>query len=186
MVLTVPVRAPVGGTAWPPVLRKYREPKWYMERGAQSDAKGYSGPYRGLGIPHRPARGRAAAAAPGAGAHARRVHRPRRCGLCYHERVFDTCTGLNNHSSQQHGFYYSLKGDCFVPLGEGGIRRDAPALAATGYRGLGAGFDPRLRGRGRHVPGRIRPRMAEASLRSVSRGESAAPSGHRKSCNRVS
>jgi len=41
------------------VLRKYREPKWYMERGAQTDADGYAGPYRGLGIPHRPIRGQA-------------------------------------------------------------------------------------------------------------------------------
>jgi len=45
------------GLASPDVLRKYREPKWYMELGAQTDAGGYAGPYRGLGIPHRPARG---------------------------------------------------------------------------------------------------------------------------------
>jgi len=35
----------------PEVLHKYREPKWYMERGAQTEADWYTGPYRGLGIP---------------------------------------------------------------------------------------------------------------------------------------
>jgi len=105
------------GLPSPDVLRKYREPKWYMERGAQTEADWYTGPYRGLGVPHRPVHGRAAATALGAGARARRAYRPRRCGLCYQEHLFDTRTGLNNHS-KQHGYYYSLKGDCFVPLGE--------------------------------------------------------------------
>jgi len=145
------------GLASPDVLRKYRESKWYMERGAPTDADGYSGPYRGLGIPHWPVRGQAAATVQGAGARAHRVYRPRRCGLCYHERVFDTRTGLNNHSSKQHGYYYSLKGDCFVPLGGSGPRHHAPPPAAARCCGLGAGFDPRLRGRARRVPGRIRP-----------------------------
>ena len=125
--------------------------------GAQTDSEGYAGPYRGLGIPHRPARGQAAATAQGAGTRACKVHRPRRCSLCYHEHVFDTRTGLNNHSSKQHGYYYSLKGDCFVPLGEGGARCDAPSPAATRCCGIGAGFDLRLRGRARRAPGRIRP-----------------------------
>jgi len=35
----------------PDVLHKYREPKWYMERKAQTEAGWYTGPYRGLGIP---------------------------------------------------------------------------------------------------------------------------------------
>jgi len=114
------------GLASPDVLRKYREPKWYMERGAQTDDDGFAGPYRGLGIPHRLVRGQAAATTQRAGARARRSYRPRRCGLCYHEHVFDTRTGLNNHASQQHGYYYSLKEDCFLPLGLSGVRRDVP------------------------------------------------------------
>jgi len=145
------------GLPSPDVLRKYREPKWYMERGAQTEADWYAGLYRSLGIPHRPVHSRAAATAQGAGARVRRAYRPRRCGLCYHEHVFDTRTGLNNHSSKQHGYYYSLKGDCFVPLGGSGVRRHAPRPAATGCCSLGAGFDPRLCGRARCAPGRIRP-----------------------------
>ena len=60
----------------PEVLHKYREPKWYMERGAQTEADWYTGPYRGLKVPHRPVRGRAAATAQGAGARARRAYCP--------------------------------------------------------------------------------------------------------------
>jgi len=74
-----------------------------MEWGAQTDAGGYAGPYRGLGIPHRPACGQAAATAQGACARVRGAYRPRRCGLCYQERVFDTRTGLNNHASSSTG-----------------------------------------------------------------------------------
>jgi len=61
------------GLPSPDVLRKYREPKWYMECGAQTESGGYTGPYRGLGIPHRgtAARGRAAMAARGIGDRAR-------------------------------------------------------------------------------------------------------------------
>jgi len=114
---------------------------------------GYAGPYRGLGIPNRPTRGQAAATAQGACAHARRVYRPRRCGLCHHERVFDTRTSLNNHASRQHGYYYSLKGDCFTPLGRGGAGRNGPPSTAHGC----CDFEPRLRGRARRVPGRARP-----------------------------
>ena len=66
-------------------------------------------------------------------------------------------TGLNNHSSKQHGYYYSLKGDCFVLLGGSDVCSQAPPLAATGCRGIGAGFDPRLCGRARCALGRIRP-----------------------------
>jgi len=62
------------GLASPDVLCKYREPKWYMERGAQTDADGYAGPYRGLGIPHRPVRGQATAQ--GAGARAQGLSSP--------------------------------------------------------------------------------------------------------------
>jgi len=141
------------GLASPDVLRKYREPKWYMERGAQTDADGYAGPNRGLGIPNRPARNQAAATAQGAGACACGAYRPRRCGLCYHEHVFDTRTALNNHASQQHGYYYSLKGDCFIPLGGGARRTGPPQWTALGC----CDFDPRFRGRARHVPGRVRP-----------------------------
>jgi len=49
------------GLPSPDVLRKYREPRWYMERGAQTDADGYAGLYRGLWLPHRPVRGQSTA-----------------------------------------------------------------------------------------------------------------------------
>jgi len=143
-----------GGLASPDVLRKYREPKWYTERGAQTDAEGYAGPYRGLGIPHRSTRCHSAVTAHGACAHARRAYHPRRCGLCYHKRMFDMRTSLNNHASQQHGYYYSLKGYCFVPLGGNGVHRHAPPLPAAGCCGLGG---PRWDTRGRRVPGCTRP-----------------------------
>jgi len=146
-----------GGLASPDVLRRYREPRWYMERGAQTDSDGYAGPYRGLGIPNRPARGQATATVQSIGVHARKTYRPRRCGLCYHERVFDTRTGLNNHTSQQHGYYYSLREDCFLPLGWRDVRSGVPSPAGTEYCGMGVGSDARLRGRARRVPGRTRP-----------------------------
>jgi len=84
----------------------------------------------------------------------RRAYHPRRCGLCYHGCVFDTRTGLNSHASQQHGYYYSLKGDCFVPLGGHGVRRHAPLPPAAGCCGFG---NPRWGTRGCRVTGRTRP-----------------------------
>jgi len=120
------------GLPSPDVLHRYREPKSWMDESAQTEPGCYTGPYRGLGIPHQNAavRSRAAAAAHGINDHARggcvgrRAYRPRRCGLCDHQHTFDTRTGLNNHSSKQHGYYYSLKEDCFVPLG-GTVSADA-------------------------------------------------------------
>ena len=131
------------GLASPDVLRKYQKLIWCVERGAQTDADGYAGPYRG----------QATATAQGTCTRSRRAYRLHRCGLCYHERVFDTRTGLNNHASQQHGYYYSLKGDCFIPLGGGARRTGPPQWTALGC----CDFDPRFRGRARHVPGRVRP-----------------------------
>jgi len=116
------------GLPSPDVLRKYRQPKWYMERGAQTEDGWYAGPHRGLGIPHRPVRGRLAAATQGAGDRACRAYHPRRCGLCNHEHSFDTRTGLNNHSSKQHSYYYSLKGDCFAVDNLEAILSPPPAM----------------------------------------------------------
>ena len=59
------------------------------------------------------------------------AYRPRWCGLCDHHHTFDTHTGLNNHSSKQHGYYYSLKGDCFVPLGGDSVRGRVPLPTAA-------------------------------------------------------
>ena len=163
------------GLASPNVLRKYRKPIWCMKRGAQTDADGYTGPYRGLRIPHRPIRGQATATAQGACTCSRRAYRPRRCGLCYHERVFDTRTGLNNHASQQHGYYYSLKGDCFIPLGGHGAR-------ATPLR-----RPPRALVVRADAPQRVYGQpMSAASRRPVAREGWVAPSEHRKSYGRVS
>jgi len=85
------------------------------------------------------------------------AYRPRRCGLCDHHHTFDTRTGVNNHSSKQHGYYYSLKGDCFVPLGNNHVRgRVPPPDAGQGHGGTpGHGQCPR--GRAGRVPGRACP-----------------------------
>jgi len=164
------------GLASPDVLRKCREPKWYMERG-------YAGPYRGLGIPHRPTRGQAAATAQGACARARRAYHPRRCGLCYHGRMFDMRTGLNNHASQQHGYYYSLKGDCFVPLGgtvcvATPLRRQLQGVAASAAH---AGTPVAAASLGVHGP----RRPAVPCWPTVPEGP-VTLSGFRRSCGRVS
>jgi len=37
-----------------------------------------------------------------------------KCRLYDHLYVFETCSGLNVH----HGWYYSAKGDCFIPIPE--------------------------------------------------------------------
>jgi len=112
----VPVLALVSGTAWPPPTSFANtgnpngtwsgEPK-PMPMGMPVHIEVWGSP-TGLSAVRRPRRCKALA-------RARRAYHPRRCGLCYHERVFDTRTGLNNHASQQHGYYYSLKGDCFIP-----------------------------------------------------------------------
>jgi len=41
-----------------------------------------------------------------------------KCRLCSHPRIFETCSGLNVHSTLQHGKYYSAKWDNFVPIPE--------------------------------------------------------------------
>jgi len=77
------------GLPSPDVLRWYLEPKWYTEQGFQTESGGFSGPYRGLGIPHRntAARGQAPMAVRGigdctrGGCIGRWAYRPRQCGL---------------------------------------------------------------------------------------------------------
>ena len=80
---------------------------------------------------------------------------------CAHGHIFDTRTGLNNHSTKQHGRYYSLQGDCFVPIGEADLRvrmlkiQDAerhywlygvgPRSQGRIARGRGRGMAPLLR-----------------------------------------
>jgi len=65
--------------------------------------------------------------------------------------------GLNNQSSKQHGYYYSLKGDCFVPLGENSVRRRVPPPTAAPYYGSAPGPAQRTCGRARHALGHIWP-----------------------------
>jgi len=147
------------------VVHSRTQPKWYIEQGAQTESGGYVGPFWGLGIPVRctTGRGRASLAARGIGDRMRRgcigrhVYHPRRCGLCDHHRTFDTHTGLNNHSSKQHGCYYSLKGDCFVPLGESVVRVHIPKVMDAQRHPWACGVGPRSRGRARPVQGRTRP-----------------------------
>jgi len=100
--------------------------------------------------------------------------------------VFDTRTGLNNHSSKQHGYYYSLKGDCFVPLGGAvsatTLNRRPPqgvaALAPDSTRASAVEPDaPR---------GASGPRIPEVFHRSVIHEGSTTPSWHHKLCARVS
>jgi len=153
------------GLPSPDVLRRYCGPKSWMERGAQTDSSGYAGPYRGLGIPHRgsAARGRASMAAHEIGDQmhggcvGRQVYRPRLCGLCDHHHTFDTRTGLNNHSSKQHGYYYSLKGDCFVPLGEHSVRGHVPPPPVAQHAFGAQRCDQRFHGRTRQVLRHTRP-----------------------------
>jgi len=132
-----------------------------MERRAQTESGGYVRPYQGLGIPHRDtaAHGPASIAARGIGECAcggcasRWAYHSRRC----HDHTFDTCTGLNNHSSKQHGYYYSLKGDCFVLLRENSVCACMPPPATAHYYGGAKGGGQHSRGRVRHAPGRIWP-----------------------------
>ena len=44
--------------------------------------------------------------------------RHQRCRLCNHDHVFETRSGLNSHSVLQHGKYYSINLDGFVPIPE--------------------------------------------------------------------
>jgi len=46
----------------------------------------------------------------------------RTCGLCDHPHVFATRKGLNKHSTACHGQYFSLAGNCFVPIRESDLR----------------------------------------------------------------
>ena len=91
------------------------------------------------------------------GCASRWAYRSCRCGLCDHDHTFDTCTGLNNHSSKQHGYYYTLKGDCFVPLRENSVCARVPPPATAHYYGGAQGGGQRSRGRVRHAPRRIWP-----------------------------
>ena len=138
----------------PDVLHKTPMQVW-TKRGAHTEPCGNVGPFRGLGISNRGAfaRDRAPMAAGGlnrgkhGGRTAKTEYKPRSCGLCTHGHTFDTHTGLNNHSTEQHGWYYSLKGDCFVPIGEADLCVQMLKVqdAQRHYWPYGAG--PRSRGR---------------------------------------
>jgi len=72
---------------------------------------GFVGPFRGLGLPNRGAFGqvrnpmaaRCPRKGPRGGRGAKQGYQPRTCGLCGHDRVYDSRTGLNSHTTKQHG-----------------------------------------------------------------------------------
>jgi len=148
----------------PDVVRSRTQPRVWTENSAQTEPNGALGPFRGLGLPNRGigACGRAPMAARGfgegrcGGRAGRRGYQPRQCGLCSHHHVFDTRTGLNNHSTKQHGFYYSLKGDCFRPLVEADLRIRIPKIQDAQRHHWAYGTSPHSQGRARHMQGRTR------------------------------
>jgi len=54
------------------------------------------------------------------------------CGLCDHPHVFAARKGLNKHSTSCHGQYFSLAGNCFVPIRESDLHSPLPVGQAAG------------------------------------------------------
>ena len=73
-------------------------------------------------------------------------YHPRKCSLCSYDHIFNTRIGLNNHSTKQHSRYYSLQGNCFIPLGEADLRmrmqKIRASLSRTCRTWTGVGYGP--------------------------------------------
>jgi len=76
---------------------------------------------------------------------------PRRCGLCRHDHIFDTRSGLIQHAIKLHHSYYSLSGDCFRPIPEADLQVYLQKREEGQHHNwpYGAGRPSRGRGRGR-------------------------------------
>jgi len=88
------------------------------------------------------------------GRGAKRGYQPCTCGLCGYERVYDSRTGLNNHATKQHGYYYSLKRDSFVLSTKPGGKRfwtPSTTITLTGWARVREGA-PRVGEIGVHCP----------------------------------
>ena len=115
---------------------------------------GFMGPYRGLGLPnrgafghvHNPMAARCPRRGPRGGRCAKRGYQPRTCGLCGHDRVYDSQTGLNNHATKQHGCYYSLERDCLVPIDQTNLQAHMDRVAHAQRHHYPYGMGPRSRG----------------------------------------
>ena len=75
----------------------------------------------------------------------KRKYEPHTCGLCDHPHVFATRKGLNKHSTSCHGKYYSLSGNCFVPIGEADLRSRLNKLREAQQHRWPHGAGPRSR-----------------------------------------
>jgi len=103
--------------------RMAESPAWPVTTEVRFDATGGAyvcrrAPLRTGGvtaIPKIPQRGRGPSRLP---QQDKKEFRHQRCQLCNHECVFETRSGLNSHSVLQHGKYYSLNKDDFVPIPE--------------------------------------------------------------------
>ena len=84
----------------------------------------------------------------------------RTCGLCNHPHVFQTRKGLNKHSTACHGQFYSLAGNCFVPIQAADLRVRMDKLRGAQQHRYPHGAGPRSRGGG----GPDQPRPLAPSL----------------------
>jgi len=84
----------------------------------------------------------------------------RTCGLCNHPHVFETRKGLNKHSTACHGQFYSLAGNCFVPIQAADLRVRMDKLRGAQQHRYPHGAGPRSRGGG----GSDQPRPLAPSL----------------------
>jgi len=137
-------------------------PDLLHRRPAQITPSRFVGPFRGLGLPHRGAFGQArnpmAARCPRKGPRggrgAKRGYQPRTCGLCGNDRVYNSRTSLNNHTTKQHGCYYSLKRDCLVPIDQTDLQAHIDRIVNAQHHHYPYGMGPRSRGRAMHGRGR--------------------------------
>lgn len=116
------------------------------------------GPFRGLGIPNRGACGRGVGVGRGqrpssGGSGGRSGYQPHTCGLCGHGHVYDTRTGLNNHATKQHGCYYSIRKDAFIPVGQDELQQRMAKVLDGQRHHYPYGLGPRS-SRGRATQGR--------------------------------
>jgi len=72
----------------------------------------------------------------------------RTCGLCNHPHVFATRKGLNKHSTACHGQYFSLAGNCFVPIQAADLRSRMDKLREAQQHRYPHGAGPRSQGGG--------------------------------------
>ena len=126
-------------------------PDVLLDRPIPTSCAGFAGPYRGLGLPNRGAFGqvrnpmaaRCPRRGPRGGHGAKRGYQPRTCGLCGHDRVYDSRTGLNNHATKQHGCYYSVERDCLVPIDQTDLQTHMDRVAHAQRHHYPYGMGPR-------------------------------------------